>query len=442
MINRNGGEAGGVSNTPPKKYRARSTCIDYFTFRINHNYDKDKELFNNLFKILHIYLYETKTSKGRNNYTTTMSLAPGISLSYGGTLTRNKNGEETSVLELKGSGCREFEERYYALGPDFKTKSKEDVVREGWIKLFEECIALDGVCTRIDLPTDDFSGLITIEEIKGKIQAREYTTRMRKLELTNSNNEEDDDEGFKEPSKLDGINTIRDAKLSGYSATFGNRRHVQLCIYDKKAEQLKKGLFKEIDSWIRYEVRYYHDNAELEMPLILENLRNQTESKHIASCLAGIFEFKESNRLGDTNRSKNLPWKKWIEFIGDAGKKGSFSNSPKTMTIESNAAWLAIDASASLGKIASCLEVSYSELMGAYIARWIRKIDKEHLQAINQYRRDKGLPTFQNVDQIAAYHMHREDFPESFHQETVDYILAITTTSKVKEKKEDDEEGS
>ena len=112
------------------------------------------------------------------------------------------------------------------------------------------------------------------------------------------------------------------------------------------------------------------------------------------------------------------------------------------MTIESNAAWLAIDASASLGKIASCLEVSYSELMGAYIARWIRKIDKEHLQAINQYRRDKGLPTFQNVDQIAAYHMHREDFPESFHQETVDYILAITTTSKAKEKKEDDEEGS
>ena len=190
MINRNGGEAGGVSNTPPKKYRARSTCIDYFTFRINHNYDKDKELFNNLFKILHIYLYETKTSKGRNNYATTMSLAPGVSLSYGGTLTRNKNGEETSVLELKGSGCREFEERYYALGPDFKTKSKEDVIREGWIKLFEECIALDGVCTRIDLPTDDFSGLITIEEIKGKIQAREYTTRMRKLELTNSNNEE------------------------------------------------------------------------------------------------------------------------------------------------------------------------------------------------------------------------------------------------------------
>lgn len=32
---------------------------------------------------------------------------------------------------------------------------------------------------------------------------------MRKLEVTNSNNEDDDeDEGFKEPSKLDSINTI------------------------------------------------------------------------------------------------------------------------------------------------------------------------------------------------------------------------------------------
>ena len=438
MIHSDRGGAGGVSNTPPKKYRARSTCVDYFTFRINHNYDKEKDLFNKLFKILHIYLYETKESKGRNNYSTTMSLAPGISLSYGGSLTRNKLGQETSVLELKGSGCREFEERYYALGPDFKSKSKEDVVRDGWIKLFEECLALDGTCTRIDLPTDDFSGLITIDEIRTKLQRREYTTRMRKLEVTNSNNEEaDEDEGFKEPSKLDGINTVRDAKLTGFSATFGNRRHVQLCIYDKKAEQLKKGLFKEIDSWIRYEVRYYHDNAELELPILLDALRNKNESKHIASCLAGIFEFKESNLLGDTNRSKNKVWKKWIDFIGDAGKKGSFSNSPKTMTIESNAAWLAIDASASLGKLASCLEVSYSEILGAYIARWIRKIDKEHLQAINQYRREKGLETFKSVDQIISYHLQRSDFPESFHQETVDYILAITSSPPPKQEEQD-----
>ena len=434
MIHSDRGEAGGVSNTPPKKYRSRSTCIDYFTFRINHNYIKDKELFNKLLQILHIYLYETKESKGRNNYTTTLSLAPGISLSYGGQLTKNKLGQETTVLELKGSGCREFEERYYALGPEFKSKSKEEVIREGWIKLFEECLALDGVCTRIDLPTDDFSGQITVDEIRTKLQRREYTTRMRKLEVTNSNNEEDDDEGFKEPKKLDGINTVIDSKLSGFSATFGNRRHVQLCIYDKKAEQRKKGLFKYIDSWIRYEVRYYHDNAELELPILLDALRNGKESKHIASCLAGIFEFKEANILGDTNRSKNRVWKKWTEFIGDAGKKESFANSPKSMSIESNAAWLAIDASASLGKLASCLEVSYSEILGAYISRWIRKIDKEHLQAINQYRREKGLETFKTIDQIIAYHLQRSDFPDSFHQETIDYILAITTTPSPEEK--------
>lgn len=36
--------------------------------------------------------------------------------------------------------------------------------------------------------------------------------------------------------------------------------------------------------------------------------------------------------------------------------------------------------------------------------------------------------------------MRREDFPESFHQETVDYILAITTTPKQIEKKEEDDE--
>ena len=162
----------------------------------------------------------------------------------------------------------------------------------------------------------------------------------------------------------------------------------------------------------------------LKVILFVLGLLNHEPINHISS----------KDILGDTNRSKNKVWKKWTDFIGDAGKKESFANSPKSMSIESNAAWLAIDASASLGKLASCLEVSYSEILGAYISRWIRKIDNEHLQAINQYRREKGLETFKTVDQIIAYHLQRSDFPDSFHQETIDYILAITTTPSPEEK--------
>lgn len=434
MDNKVGG-AGGVSNTPHKKYKARATCIDYFTFRINHNYEKERHLFLNLLRILKIYQYETKFAKGRNNYENSMVLADGITLLYGGEYTITKDGEETTILEMKGSGCREFEDRYYSLGKDFGQKTKDEAIRQGWVRLFEECRSLGGCCTRIDLPTDDFSGSITVKELKEKLHSREYTTRMRHLDITKADNEENN---LKEPDKLNGVHTIAENEATGFSATFGSRRTVQLCIYDKKAEQAKKGLNNNIRNWIRYEVRYYHKNAELELPLLIDALKKGDESKHIASCLAGIFELKETNSYNNTSRSKNKPWSKWIEFIGDAGKKGSFANEPRTMSIESNAAWLAIDASASLGKLVSCLDdMSYNEIVGAFLTRWFRKIDREHLQAINQYRRSKGKKPFTSPKQIAAYHMSRDDFPDSFNKELIDLVISVKTSNKDESKEED-----
>ena len=442
MDNKVGGAGGVSSNTPHKKQVARATCIDYFTFRINHGYEKEKDAFNNLLKILRIDTFEAKKAKGRNNYTDTLILAQGITLLYGGHLTISKEGTQTTVLELKGSGCREFEERYYCLGKDFKTKPKQDVIRDGWIKLFEECQALGGACTRIDLPTDDFSGLIKVSEIKKKLHSHEYTTRMRKIESTAKDNEVDIDDGLKEPSKLNGVHTVQENESIGFTATFGSRRTVQLCIYDKKAEQTKKGLHREIDSWIRYEVRYYHQNAELELPLLLDALRSNNESKHIVSCLAGIFEFKETDKYDSRHRWSNKIWHKWETFIGDAGKKESFANVPRTMTVESNAAWLAIDASACIGKLASCVDdLSYADILGAFIARWTRSIDEEHLQAINQYRISKGKKPFRSKEQLINYHLSREDFPESFSEEIMELVLKVSTTNKEKDKQDDSTEG-
>ena len=441
MDNKVGG-AGGDSNTPPKTDKARATCIDYFTFRINSNYEKERHLFRNLLKILHVDQFEAKKSKGRNNYEYAVSLAIGTTILYGGEFTINKNGEETSVLEIKGQGCRDFEERYYGLGRDFKKRSKEEVIREGWIALFEECLAMGGACTRIDLPTDDFSGLITVDEIKDKLHKKEFSTRSRKLGVTESEikDESDIDNKMKKPSRLNGVNTIEEG--SGFSATFGNTRHVQLCIYDKKAETSKKGLLRKIDSWIRYEVRYFHRNAELVLPALIEALRKGEESKYIVSCLNGLIEFKEANTYSSKDKYRNKTWSKWAQFIGDAGKRGGFGAVPKVMTFESNASWLAIDASAALGKVSSCLDhIPYNELMAAFIILFARKNDKEHLQVINQYRRSKGLPLFKSMHQVYSYHMSRPDFPESFHKETIEFILKIKSSgeSKKDEDKEDDD---
>ena len=112
------------------------------------------------------------------------------------------------------------------------------------------------------------------------------------------------------------------------------------------------------------------------------------------------------------------------------------------MTVESNAAWLAIDASACIGKLASCVDdLSYSDILGAFIARWMRTIDEEHLQAINQYRISKGKKPFKSKEQLINYHLSREDFPESFNEEIMELVLKVSTTNKEKDKKDNSNEG-
>lgn len=107
---------------------------------------------------------------------------------YGGKITKTKEGLNTILLEMKGSACRDFEERVlintvYVNG---EISDREEMNRKARIDLIEYCLKIGGICTRIDIPVDDFSGNITINEIKEKIKNREYITRMRHLEITDS----------------------------------------------------------------------------------------------------------------------------------------------------------------------------------------------------------------------------------------------------------------
>lgn len=427
-IEKDNKQSGACSNTPPKGRETRSTCIDYLKVRLNVSFEAERPKFKKLFDILRIYDYEINFQKGRNAYSDMASLAPGISLCYGGKFTVTKEGFQTSLLEMSGSGCREFEARYWRNHPDRGYYTRESIIREGWIKLFEECIVLGVVCTRIDLPTDDFSGLITIPELKSKIHSKEYSTRMRKLELTDSNEQLI----AEEPDKLWDQTTINDAKLTGYSATFGNRKHVQLCIYDKAAEQHNKGNFLEYKNWIRYEVRYYHENAEKEFYLLLDALKKHKEREHIVGCLSGLMEFKEP--IADKHhRCTTQAWTKWKEFIGDVPKHAGFSVLPGTPTIKSNALWLKKDAALSICKVVTVIDAPYEEIITAYIRVALDKLTPEHLQAINQYLTSKGKKPFESIEQIKAYHLARRDFTSEVSPGVIELIYSIDKDNNEKE---------
>jgi hypothetical protein len=395
------GRDGGSSNTPHTK-PCFNTCIDYLKFRFDAGYDENFVFFAPILRILKVDLSNAQEEPGKNGYMKSRQIAIGTSLMYGGSITKTKEGLPTTLLELKGSGCRDFEDRIYSETVlSGTTLSREEILRKAWVDLITECLTKDGHCTRVDLPTDDMSGIVTSDEINAKIKKREYTTLMRHLDVTDANSVPENDVPENIMARLPGIPTVTDSKLSGYCALFGGRQTTQLCIYDKMAEQMAKGVDVFTDSWMRFEVRYYHHNAELEIVRLLEALKNGTESQHILGCLASSIEFKEPNQCANDHRSRAGTWAKWTQFLSGVEANEPFANLNPSLAVTTNAIWLVKEASKSLARICGTISKSPMEIMKLLVVDGASRFDKKDVIAINQRRRKLGLREFVSETEAA-----------------------------------------
>lgn len=328
-----------------------------------------------------------------HGFTDVLRLAPGTNLAYGGTMTNRKTGESTTMLEMSGEGCREFEDRYFSrLYMADNSLDRTETVRKGWIELIELCLELAGECKRVDLPTDDFSGRITVDEIKTKVARHYYSTTLRSLETTDGK------------EVLKDVKTVRDSKLSGYSATFGTRKSLQLCIYDKLAERLASGIDPQVDTWIRYEVRFYHERADVEIRELLKALKEGKESQHIVGALAAIIDFKEPTDASAKHRNDAKTWSKWAELVRDGSAFNKFAASPRVMSVESNASWLMKEGSKSFLRVLASLDGKDIATIGSALAlKALGKMTKADLQFINQYRKSLGYPEFATIKELEKY---------------------------------------
>lgn len=429
----------GVSNTPAGEPLKISTTIDYLKFRFDLNKEQGIHKLNPIFKILGVDLSKAHSKPGMNGYEKTLVLAPGISLWHGGEYTRNYLGQDTCVLELKGQGCREFETSYFVrnYSPNFIIDRQESN-RLGWIALIQECISLDGKCTRFDIPTDDQEGIITIDEIREKISKGEYSTTMKRIEETSSYSNKDN---MIEQEKDTGVtlsNVVRvdDSKNKGYSCTIGTRNHVQLCIYDKKAEQNNKGDFLSIKNWIRYEVRFYHENAENNIILLLIALEDNEMNKFIIGCLKSIFEFKESLPEDKRKKYRAKTWEKWDKLVSSGEEVNLFTCAKNMTSVEISARWLILSASKALTKVVVVLgpDIKFSEILTAFIYKSLTKFNKSDLMEVNAYLKSKGKREFSSVEEVCYSFFERVDFSDEFSPATVDLLLNKHSKRELKAK--------
>ena len=150
----NSSDTRGVSNTPLVSTNLRNFCIDYFSMVINENFSFDSETMKRLFSTLKIDKNKGTFVNCHSNYKNTICYEEFIYISYGGELTSTNEGE-TIHLELKGQGCRKFEE----LGGS-------------WIELLE-CAHDFGKMKRIDLAYDDFTGFLNYDFLIKKTEKHE-----------------------------------------------------------------------------------------------------------------------------------------------------------------------------------------------------------------------------------------------------------------------------
>ena len=428
----------GCSNTPPgKSQKCIFTSIDYLNYRFNVGYQTERYKFDKLLKLLNPDNYMCDYIKGRNGYLEGVVIMPGITIYYGGDNTITREGYETSYLELKGEGCRILERNN-----EFEYRNKGGL-NQLWIDLFHTLNEIGGKCTRLDIPVDDCEGLLTISYIKEKIKNKEYTTRLRKIEETVSY-EDQDEPDFKSNDGLPDVVSNIESKRKGYSVTLGNRKHIQLCIYDKNAEQANKGREVDCSSWVRFETRFYHENAEFMYTLMYYAMKGGRTHEFIVGALAKIFQLRANNKNELINRSRNPIDPLWAEFMKDATDVDMFKSPGASEEIDDNASWFIRSASKTFLKIIAVLNrkgIGTDEIITAIVHKSVKKITNSDLQSINSFLRKNGIKEFTSLDELKKFITFNNQYVDEIHEETLSLLIRKRNPKEIRESLQDNNDG-
>lgn len=193
-----------------------------------------------------------------------------------------KSGRQSCMIELKGKGCREFENK----------------TNKSWKEFLEYFVIMHNVKpTRIDLVIDDYDGtIIHQKEVYKLVDAGYYTSVFRS-----------------EPK-------IIDNKTGGFTIQFGEHKSPQmLVIYDKLKEQRKKKQPVNQKYWCRYEMRFTHQKAN-DIAFNIIDTPTEEYPKFIYGLLYSMLDLKEVNTYSQESQYKVATHPKWLKFLNNYEK--------------------------------------------------------------------------------------------------------------------------
>lgn len=400
----------GLSNTQymtyqPPKGMVVKVSIDYFKVRFLFPYSmRDGDLKDAWTKILAAFYLtpdmECELNHGGSHYERGYQFGENFFVFSGGNQTK-VGGCETSLIEMKGDTCRSFlmraanHERFFKGNNDADADDPE-FARKVWSNAFKAIMEFEGKVTRFDVPVDDFSGIVPLNELKLKCLRKEYVSRMRKPNIEREIDCGDEEDEF--------AKEIKGGK--GWSFTMGRRTSPQqVCIYDKKAEIEASGHGEVLaPSWVRYESRFYGDRADELFPKLAEAYASDDPLAHqrfIVGCLAALIEFKEK-RLSQDNTYKSETWSKWKMLIA-CGEIPQFAKVvTNILSLKESALWLAKATDRSLVSVLIAYAEELPDVIRYLIIDGLPKFDKVNLEVANEQRMAIGKKPYKDVEEAQA----------------------------------------
>lgn len=189
--------------------------------------------------------------------------------------------------------------------------------------------------TRLDIAFDDYSGLLDIDWMYGKLRKGEVVTRFRRV------------------VRIEGA-TLGKFEKTGSTINLGSRAsQAFIRIYDKKKEQeARKIATLDVENWTRVEMELKAEKAHMFAGLLSRSVfldLKKTAGQLCSELLFGLLDFKV---VGDNDANKSR-WETagwWQEFVG-ASEKLTLGVPPKHRTLDDTKRWIKIQVSTSLAMV-------------------------------------------------------------------------------------------
>jgi len=261
--------------------------------------------------------------------------------------------EKGVLLELKGKGCRQYENFLLAQG-------------RSWYDFFNDCLEVGAVFKRLDLAINDKVGILDIPDLARKCQQEECISVFRSFRNYRSG------ELIHRDEKPDMGNTLYIGSL---------KSEVYFCIYEKDYEQLVKNNIPLEESLVknRFEIRLKNERATLAMK---DLLTFQNAEKTAFEIINRYLRFADKDIT--KRRSKWQTNERWEWFIGKNRGELRLTTKPEPYSFERTLNWLHHQVAPTL-KVASILDVLNETTV---ITNMIRDapLTKKHKQLIEQQR--------------------------------------------------------